>query len=44
MGPDLNRAFVAVVTIGIGVGLGIALGLPLFWRALLKPFLVWLVL
>jgi hypothetical protein len=44
MMPDLGRAFVILVIIGFLLGCIITTALPWLWSALLKPFLVWLVL
>ena len=42
--PDLGRAFIVLMIIGFLLGCLITAGLPWLWSALLKPFLVWLVL
>ena len=42
--PDLGRAFIVLMIIGFLLGCIITAGLPWLWGALLKPFLVWLVI
>lgn len=41
---DLTRTFVALVIVGFIAGCIISIGLPWLWSALLKPFILWLVL